>query len=149
MGPDGSWSRLQGILVQVARHLGVEWRRPHPSSLSDLIRAEPGDLLGFSSGTWLATDDPAAEDQGDDPTAHVLVHTTKRLRLDLQAGLLPNLTDQAGRDRLVQLENTARWLPMAVVAPTDGQELPALSTMAAATLTECRGLDSAIAFLLQ
>jgi hypothetical protein len=60
MGPDGSWSRLQGI--SESSGIGLIHQ------VSDLIRAEPGDLLGFSSGTWLATGDPAAEDQGDDPT---------------------------------------------------------------------------------
>jgi len=83
-------------------------------------------MLGLSSGVWLTTDDPAAEHQGDDPTTHVLVHTAERLRLDLQPSLLPNLADQAGLDRLIELEYAARGLPMAVVAPTHGQELPAL-----------------------
>jgi hypothetical protein len=68
----------------------------------------------------------AAEHQGNDPTAHVLVDPGKSLGLNFKPGLLSDFTDQAGLDGLVKLKDSAGGFPMAVVAPTYGQELAAL-----------------------
>jgi hypothetical protein len=51
--------------------------------------------------------DAAAEHQGDDPAAHVLVDAAQGLGFDLQAGLLADFPLQAGADGLVQFQHAA------------------------------------------
>jgi len=68
----------------------------------------------------------AAEHQGNDPTAHILVDPGKSLRLNFKPGLLSDFTDQASLDGLVKLKDSAGGFPMAVVPPTHGQELAVL-----------------------
>jgi hypothetical protein len=89
-------SRVSGVQgIEQARRVGLM------HSLSHLVGWEPCDLLDLVGCVGLAVDDAAAEDQGDDAAAHVLVDPGEGFGLDPEAGLLQDLADQAGLDGLV------------------------------------------------
>ena len=118
MSADSGGSGVQGI--EQARCVSLM------HSLLHLVGWEPCDLPDLVGRVGLAVDDVAAEHQGDDAAAHVLVDASEGLGLDPHAGLLQDLADQAGLDGLVEFEDAAGWLPVAVVAPPHGQELALL-----------------------
>jgi hypothetical protein len=59
--------------------------------------------------------DLAAEDEGDDAPAHVLVYAGEREWPDVESGLLEDFADEPVGDGFVELEDAAGWLPVAVV----------------------------------
>ena len=94
MSADRGVSGVQGI--EQASRVGFT------HSLAHLVGWEPGDLLDLVGRVGLAADDAAAEHQGDDAAAHVLVDPGEGLGLDPEAGLLQDLADQAGLDGLAE-----------------------------------------------
>src|SRR6516164_7718896 len=80
-----------------------------------------GRFVGPLEGRYLAVDlevsagDFAAEDQRDDAAAHVLIHACERVGLDVETGLLTDLSAQAVLDGLAEFQDAAGRLPVLVV----------------------------------
>ena len=76
----------------------------------------------LDSSSWFA-----AEYQGNNPAIHVLINARELFHLDVDAGLLQDLADNTLLRSLVQLQDSARWLPVAVVPALDHQHPPVLA----------------------
>jgi hypothetical protein len=75
----------------------------------------PAGVLGLVSGDEFPSGDRAAEDEGDDTSAHVLVDAGQGHGLDVETGFLACLAAQALFDGLAEFENATGWFPMMVV----------------------------------
>jgi hypothetical protein len=87
-----------------------------------LLSGEPADIEGLGRRAGGLAEHSTTEHERDDSASQVLVDTGQRDGLDLQSGLLLHLADEAGFDRLVELEDTARWFPRAVIGASNGEE---------------------------
>jgi hypothetical protein len=72
-------------------------------SRPDLSGIQPGDFVGFGGRQGCSAGGEAPEDEGDDAATHVFIDAGEALGLDRDAGLLVNLSDEAGFYGLVQL----------------------------------------------
>jgi hypothetical protein len=128
----GSWFVRIGEGVQDSHRVGLG----HDRGCVDGRDASEGCRLVALAEQ--ATCGGASEDEGHDVALHVLAYAIEWPRLDLQAGLLVDLSAQAVLDGLAVFEDAAggggsqwplsrRWMMRA---------LPSSSTMTPATLTE-------------
>jgi hypothetical protein len=83
MGADGNSSRFKG--VKEPGGVGLVHQLPN------LIRGEPGDLVGFTGRAWLAAEDAAAEDQGDDAVVDLFQERSRTQRHPRTRGTPPVL----------------------------------------------------------
>jgi hypothetical protein len=65
----------------------------------------------------------AAEDESDDAEFHVLVNPREMLDLNSNAGLLQDLAANTLLERFAEFEHSAWWLPVAVVAELDDEDV--------------------------
>jgi hypothetical protein len=95
-------------------------RRSHP--LSDRIRGEPLDLLGFVSRGWSSADRTAAEDECNHAPGHVLVDAGQVIDGNLDACLFEDFAADAFIEGLAEFEHSPGSFPPAVVASLDHED---------------------------
>jgi hypothetical protein len=104
------------ILVQCIEHADSICLVHH---INDFVRCSPLETRYFIIRCQMATDYPTAEDKGDDPTLHVLVHAGQGDRLNNKASLLANFAANSTMDGLAEFQDATRRLPAEVIAPPD------------------------------
>ena len=71
---------------------------------------------------WTVPSGGAAEDEGDDAEAEILVDAGEAVDVDVEAGLFADLTAHAVLELLAEFEDPAGWLPVPVVAALDDED---------------------------
>ena len=89
----------------------------------DLVGVNPADCHGFGAVAVDGADWGAAEDEGDDAEAQVLVDAGEAVDVDVEAGLFEDFAVHAVLELLAEFEDPAGWFPVAVVAALDHEDL--------------------------
>jgi hypothetical protein len=94
---------------------------------TNLIWFQPLDRPGFIGWRGLACYGVAAKYQRHDSSREILVDTGEAFYLHVDTGFLGDFPADARLERLVELENAARRLPMRVVSPLHSQDAPVIA----------------------
>jgi hypothetical protein len=111
-------NRWCGVLAQGVEHTHGVCFVDHAGDFFGCGPLETGYLV---VGRQFATEDPAAENEGDDSTVHVLIDAGQDNRLNGEPSLLADFATYTCMDGLAEFEDSAWGLPVEVVSPPDEQ----------------------------
>ena len=113
VNPDARLIRLKSVSEAYRERLR------HTSG--DLSTVQPGYFAGLCGSLRATRQGTAAEHQGHNAKAHVLIDPSQLARFDGDAGLLKNLPPHRIARVLVQLDDPAGQDPFPIVGPLDGE----------------------------
>lgn len=119
VNPDTRLACVKGIEKPYCEGLG------HASG--DLSTVQPGYFGSLCCWLRSTRQRAAAEDQGDDTKAHVLIDASQLAGLDGDAGLFEDFAAYGVARVLVKFDDPARQDPFSVIGPFDGEH-PAVFT---------------------